>query len=302
MAELRQDRGRSVQERRQGPQGRQQEEGAEVRQQTELQRQQGQLHGPGLQLQVLQVRTVQVHLRSTLRSLLTALALLGIAAIAQGCGGGDSETTDTSAAAEPTTALESGQGTGKGSEANAGNGATQAKGPGEGGNGGGSSSDTGPSGPGLSEKAKPDTKGFKAPPGGDNSIQTYGEEAESSEEEEITTAMASFLRAMAARDYPAICEGLSEANRGQLEQLAKLKKEIGTDCPSILKSLLVGPTDEAKKAAEGTVYQVRVEGDNAFVMFTPLGGTASYFVMKHDPDGWKSTTLSPGVPFNPTAG
>ena len=237
-----------------------------------------------------------------MRALLTALALLGIAAIAQGCGGGDSETTDTSAAAEPTTALESGQGAGKGSEANAGNGSKQAEGPGEGGNGGGSSSDSGPGGPGLSEKAKPDTKGFKVAPGGDNSIQTYGEEAESSEEEEITTAMASFLRAMAARDYPAICEGLSEANRGQLEQLAKLKKEIGTDCPSILKSLLVGPTDEAKKAAEGTVYQVRVEGDNAFVMFTPLGGTASYFVMKHDPDGWKSTTLSPGVPFNPTAG
>ena len=114
--------------------------------------------------------------------------------------------------------------------------------------------------------------------------------------------MASFLRAMADRDYAGICEGLSEANRGQLEQLAKLKKEIGTDCPSILKSILVGATSEARKAAEGTVYQVRVEGDNAFVMFTPVGGTASYFVMKHDPDGWKSTTLSPGVPFNPSAG
>ncbi len=114
--------------------------------------------------------------------------------------------------------------------------------------------------------------------------------------------MASFLRAMADRDYAAICEGLSEANRGQLEQLAKLKKEIGTDCPSILKAILVGGSSEARKAAEGTVYQVRVEGDNAFVMFTPVGGSASYFVMKHDPDGWKSTTLSPGVPFNPSAG
>ncbi len=114
--------------------------------------------------------------------------------------------------------------------------------------------------------------------------------------------MASFLRAMAARNYPAICEGLSESNRGQLEQLAKLKKELGSDCPSILKALLVGPTSEAQKAAQGTVYQVRVEGENAFVMFTPLGGSASYFVMKHDPDGWKSTTLSTGVPFNPETG
>jgi hypothetical protein len=24
--------------------------------------------------------------------------------------------------------------------------------------------------------------------------------------------------------------------------------------------------------------------------------------MKHDPDGWKSTSLSPGVPFNPGSG
>jgi hypothetical protein len=36
-------------------------------------------------------------------------------------------------------------------------------------------------------------------------------------------------------------------------------------------------------------------------MFTPVGGTASYFVMKHDPDGWKSTSLSSGTPFNPGA-
>jgi len=113
--------------------------------------------------------------------------------------------------------------------------------------------------------------------------------------------MAAFLRAMASRDYAAICEGLSESNRGQLEQLAKLKKELGSGCPAILEKVLVGPTSEAKAAAEGTVYQVRVEGENAFVMFTPRGGTASYFVMKHDPDGWKSTSISPGVPFNPSA-
>jgi hypothetical protein len=235
-----------------------------------------------------------------MRALLTALALLGIAAIAQGCGGGDSETSETAAAAESTAAAETPSTAANGPEEGD-NGGRQAKGPGKPGGEGSSGAGGGPSGPGLTEKAKPDTKGFKAPPGGDNSIQTYGEEAETSEEEEITTAMASFLRAMAGRDYPAICEGLSEANRGQLEQLAKLKKDLGSSCPAILKAVLVGPTDEAKKAAEGTVYQVRVEGENAFVMFTPLGGTASYFVMKHDPDGWKSTSLSAGVPFNPSA-
>jgi hypothetical protein len=238
-----------------------------------------------------------------MRALLTALALLGIAAIAQGCGGGGSSSTEASVAEAPSAG---GQGAAaNGSETGAGKGkGEEAKGPekGSGSGQGGSEGGGGPHGPGLAEKAKPDTKGFKAPAGGDNSIQTYGEEAESTEEKEITTAMASFLRAMASRNYSAVCEGLSESNRGQIEQLAKIKKELGTSCPEILKAVLVGSTDEAKKAAEGTVYQVRVEGENAFVMFTPLGGSASYFVMKHDPDGWKSTSLSPGVPFNPGSG
>jgi hypothetical protein len=238
-----------------------------------------------------------------LRGLLTALALLGILAIAAGCGGGSSDSTSSSdstqasSASEGSTADATDQGGGGGSEDKGSKGDSQAQG--GSGSGEGGSSTGGPHGPGLTEKAKPDTKGFKAPPGGDNSIQTFGAEAETTEEEEITTAMASFLRAMAARDYNAICNGLSDANQAQLEQLMKLKKEVGTDCPTVLKSLLVGPTSEAQKAAEGTVYQVRVEGENAFVMFTPLGGTASYFVMKHDPDGWKSTSLSSGTPFNP---
>ena len=237
--------------------------------------------------------------------LATAFALLGILAFAVfGCGGGsDTTSSSTDGGSSSATTTEQGSSTDT-ADQEGGSGSKGSKNEKNGGGseeGGGGSSSEGPHGPGLAEKAKPDTKGFKAPPGGDNSIQTFGGEAESSEEKEITTAMASFLRAMAARDYNAICDGLSEANIGQLEQLMKLKKEVGTDCPTVLKSLLVGPTDEAQKAAEGTVYQVRVEGENAFVMFTPVGGTASYFVMKHDPDGWKSTSLSSGTPFNPGA-
>ena len=238
--------------------------------------------------------------------LATALALLGILAFAVfGCGGGGSDTTSSGSDGGSSSATTTEQGSSADTaDKEGGSGSKGSKNEKNGGGseeGGGGSSSEGPHGPGLAEKAKPDTKGFKAPPGGDNSIQTFGGEAESSEEKEITTAMASFLRAMAARDYNAICDGLSDANIGQLEQLMKLKKEVGTDCPTVLKSLLVGPTDEAQKAAEGTVYQVRVEGENAFVMFTPVGGTASYFVMKHDPDGWKSTSLSSGTPFNPGA-
>jgi hypothetical protein len=233
-----------------------------------------------------------------MRAALTALALLGILALAAGCGGGDSDSATTATGASAP-AVEGGEG-GTTTAAEGSGGAKDGGGAGAGsaGQGGGAAP---PSGSGLTEKAKPDVKGFKVPPGGDDSIQTFGEEAESSEEDEILAAMASFLRAMANDDYPAICAGLSEANRTQLEQLAKLKKELGSDCPSLLQKLLVGPNSEARKAAAGTVYQVRVEGENAFILFTPLGGTASYFVMKHDPDGWKSTSLGVGTPFNPGA-
>jgi hypothetical protein len=232
-----------------------------------------------------------------MRPLLTALALLGALAIAQGCGGG-SDSTETSAgsqAASTTAEGPSAGGADQGSSA-----AKKDEGGGEPSQGEGEATPA-PAGPGLTEEAKSDVKGFRVPAGGDDSIQTFGEEAESTEEDEIIAAMAAFMRAMADRDYEAICAGLSEANRGQIEQLSKLKKELPSDCPSVLKALLIGPTKEARQAAEGTVYQVRVEGENAFILFTPLGGTASYFVMKHDPDGWKSTSLSTGTPFDPGA-
>ena len=123
-----------------------------------------------------------------MRAALTALALLGLLALAAGCGGGDSDSSATSASGgsapatttgDSTTATQDGGGPGAGGE-NGGGGE----------DGGPGSEASGPSGPGLAEKAKPDVKGFQAPPGGDDSIQTFGEEPESTEEEEIIAAMA----------------------------------------------------------------------------------------------------------------
>jgi hypothetical protein len=221
--------------------------------------------------------------------------------VASGCGGDDSDTTAAGGSDQPAATSELNSAA-SGSENGGEGGNSQAGGEEAGEAAGGDGPDSADDGKGgLAGKAKSDVEGFKAPPGGDDSIQTFGDEAESSEEEEIVAAMGSFLRAMASDDYPAICAGISAANREQLEQLVKLKKEGPTDCPSLLKTLLVGPNTEAQKAAEGTVYEVRVEGENAFILFTPRDGTASYFVMKRDPDGWKSTSIGAGTPFDPVA-
>jgi hypothetical protein len=148
--------------------------------------------------------------------------------------------------------------------------------------------------------AKPaDPKEFKVPAGGDDSIQTYGTAAKESEEEDIIAAMRSFFVGIAEADYSAICAGLTKATREQLQSFLKAKKQEG-GCAAVLESLLVRQAaPEARKAAEGAVYQVRVEDETAFVLITPAGGKASYFVMKREGDEWRATELSTGTPLVP---
>jgi hypothetical protein len=140
---------------------------------------------------------------------------------------------------------------------------------------------------------------FKAPKGGDDSIQTYGEVADDSETEEIILAMRSFFSALATLDYPAICEGLTEANRESLTLYLKAKKQEGGCEEVLIQLLLPQAAPEARKAANGSVLEVRVEDETAFVMFTPEDGVASYFVMKGEEGGWKATGLASGTPFDP---
>lgn len=236
--------------------------------------------------------------KQTALALLSAL-LLGAVFVAYGCGGD----SDTTAGGETTsTAAKNGaEGTGSGGKQNNGGKAGDQNGPGGGGGGNQGGGGGGAHQNFNREPTQKEVEDFKAPPGGDNSIQTYGDVVEGGEEEEIVTTMRAFFRAIANLDYPAICNGLTASNRQSFEKLLKLKKEEGT-CETLLESLLQkAAAPEARRAANGVVYQVRSEDDNAFVLFTPEDGTASYFVMKKEGDAWKATGLSTGTPFDPTA-
>ena len=134
----------------------------------------------------------------------------------------------------------------------------------------------------------------------DHSIQNYGSEASGGEKEAVIEAMRSFLRALAGPNYAEVCAGLTAANRRQLAQFAKIKKEPAKGCASLLPTVLVpGASAEAKKAAAGAISRVRIGGGNAFVLFRPAGGKLSYFVMKEEGGQWKSTSLAAGTPLNP---
>jgi hypothetical protein len=165
-------------------------------------------------------------------------------------------------------------------------------------NGGGSSGGSGQSssGSGGGERnANGAPLGSDTKKNGDNSIETYGTEVEGPEKEAVVAAMRSFVTAVAERDYAKVCAGLSTRIR---EGLAQSDKR----CPELLESLLIIPPSEARASANGTVTQVRVGGDNAFVLFRPAGSSLlNYFVMSLEGGEWKSLGLTIGTPLNAAA-
>jgi hypothetical protein len=130
---------------------------------------------------------------------------------------------------------------------------------------------------------------------GDNSIQEYGSAASGAKAGPPIAAMHSFLSALAGSDYARICAGLAASN---VEELSGLSEK---GCPDAIKrlNLRAAATSAAKAAARAPVKSVRIQGDTAFVLFTPAGGEPSFFVMKEENGSWKATSLGPGTPLHP---
>ena len=228
---------------------------------------------------------------TAMRLPLAAIALVLSLALLSGCGGDDDDgSTTTNESAAP--AAQSQQA----NEDAEGNGQRNAAAQGQQGNGAAGGGEVEPEEEVL-ERAEEE---FRPKRGYDNSIQEFGEEPSEEESSEVVDAMFSFFRAMASSDHKAICDGLTKANVEQLETFLKLKDKQGS-CETVLQEILSAQVSEAKKSAAGTVYQVREEDGNAFVLFVPQGGVASYFVMKNEDGAWKATSVTAGTPIDPTA-
>jgi hypothetical protein len=153
------------------------------------------------------------------------------------------------------------------------------------------------SGPGSIKPSEKEAKAFKAPPGADNSIQTFGRKAQESQAGEVVAAMRAFMRALAAADHPSICRRLT---REAAEEVRRIPAGMPS-CAAALRRLMAprrSVEGEILRAAKGVVYQVRIEGDMAYVLFTPVRGKASFFLMKRQGGEWKSAGVSSGSPLN----
>jgi hypothetical protein len=258
------------------------------------------------------------------RKLSLALVAAACAAILAACGGGGDSTATTassSTAAESTADTPStanggngGEKSSKGSKDGEGKGETGGDGgAGSGGesNGGGGSNGGGESSGGSGGSignsfSGPPTKhkhpapvegqrsdGFRVP-GGDNSIQEFGEETDAAERAAAMIPIAGLYRALESGDWTAVCSTyLSAANVEQLELLAEKSPQLkGKDCPSVLGGLSQS-TGKGPDTPDGGIVSFRVEGDTGFAIYWGIDGKGYAFALKSEGGAWKLTALAP---------
>lgn len=212
----------------------------------------------------------------------TMLLALGLAA----CGGGDEE--GSTAASTDTTASQGAQGS-------SGNGSKE-KGKGkQGGNGGKSSSGSG----GNASVPHNDSGGGSAQyhvKGGDNSVQNFGDEADTSERDQAAANVHGFLDARANQDWAKACTYLAGPVVEQLESVAEKAEQFeGKGCAAILEALAsqANPKLLREEAAQANIGSLRIEDERAFVIFRGLEGTV-YTIPMVDEDGeWRLGSIAP---------
>jgi hypothetical protein len=224
-----------------------------------------------------------------------ALAALLIAVGLAACGGGDSSSSTTTAADQGQVESKSSQ------ETPTQSGAKSDKG--KSGSGGGESGNSSPSASDFTPKPHSDSGGGSAPykvKGGDNSVQEFGEEGDSSEFDAAATALHDFLDARAEGNWAATCEYISKTIIESVEKLAAKAKQIeDKSCGGILEKLTNPAAMSAMKAEaeQANVRSIRTEGEQAFILYTGPHATIFSMPMANEDGTWKVASLS-GYPLN----
>ena len=263
------------------------------------------------------------------RKLSLALAAALCAAVLAACGGGDDSTSATATdatGAESTVAgggssQQSGDGGGKQDGGGAGGGGGQSdaadggddssdgSGGGDGSSGGGSegggSSGIG-SGGGFDFSGEPTkhehpepvegerSAGFRVP-GGDNSIQEFGEEQGSDERAAAMVPIAALYRALYSGDWTEVCSTyLSSPNVEQIEMLAARSPQLkGKGCADVLSGLNQTTGRRGPDTPDGGIVSFRTEDDTGFAIYWGIDGKGYAFALKSEEGDWKLTALAP---------
>ena len=130
--------------------------------------------------------------------------------------------------------------------------------------------------------------------GGDNSIQTYGAEASSSERSQATSAAQAYLDARAAKRWDSACSYLSTQIKSQLQALlAQAKGARAKGCTAGMQVMTTAVSPSAlRKAAAIHVLSLRVKGPQAFLIYRDGEATPSALPMAREGGAWKVGALA----------
>jgi hypothetical protein len=210
----------------------------------------------------------------------SALALLGF-----GCGSGGG--------GEPSSQSTTGQGTVAGAAPESST--TGKSGKGSGGRGGSKSAATESGGTEEHHDSGGKAAQFEKK-GGDNSIQQFGGEAAGSELQQAAATLHGYLDARAAGEWAKACSYIARGVTRSLSQLASAPGGKGGSCPKILAGLSAGiPAAVRRETAQADVGALRVEGDNAFLLFRGAHDTDYFMPMAHEGPRWGVAAIAPSA-------
>jgi hypothetical protein len=225
------------------------------------------------------------------KTLIVALVALLLAAGIAACGGGGS---DSSSTAESNTQTQAGSKPGEASKQDKGK---------SGSAGADSNQEHSSEASEFVPKPHNDSGGGSAPykvKGGDNSVQEFGAEADTSELDAAAAALHDFLDARAENNWAAACTYMSKGTIESFEKLAAQAQRVDDkSCAGILEKLTNPAAKGVMKAEAETanVRSLRTEGEQAFVIYTDTDGAILAMPMANEDGDWKVASLT-GTPLN----
>ena len=131
--------------------------------------------------------------------------------------------------------------------------------------------------------------------GGDNSIQTWGEESDESQLAAAAEAVHGFYVARAGEEWAEACRYLGAPLLQQLRRFATQSGKEVPACAELLKMLTRHPLP-ASVRRESTIVDagsLRIGEDNSFLIYRGDDGTVFAMPVVEEDGAWKVTLLSP---------
>jgi len=139
-------------------------------------------------------------------------------------------------------------------------------------------------------------------PGGDNSIQTSGSEASSSELQQAAAALHGYLDASAAGAWRDACSYMASGAAVGLRRFAGNSPQLkDAGCPELLAALSAGTPESTRRlSTEADVASLRVDGDRGSLLFQGAHNTDYFMLMpmaKEDGEWKVAAVAASAIPY-----